>query len=506
MSAAPDGQLRSQARNGFFWAYGSFFGARLAAFGSTLVLARLLVPAQFGVVAFTLAIIAYLDNIADLGLGSALVQRADGDDRRSTSTVFWTGLATACVLVAACFLFAPALARVGPGPEVAPMLRVLSLGFVIKALANTQDLLFHRHLAFRKLAVPEWIAAIVKAAVSIVLAVVGLGAWSLVWGQLAGVAARSTVLCALSSWRPSFVVSRERLRSMLRFGLGIATVGLIGEAVSNVDYIIIGAKLGSAALGLYLLAFRIPDLLITAGFRVANTVFFPFYARLRDGFGREDREHELRRGYRQTLRLGGIVALPAGAVMAALALPLVLTLYGEEWRSSAAPLAFIALWAAWAALTSLPGALFKAIGRSWLLTLTAALELTMVLPALWFAADVSITAVAIAHAAVKVAFFVLLAFFVRSVLGVSLQQTAVSLAPGIFLGVTSALAAIGPAHLFSPPVALVTGGGMAALVYTVLLLTLFPKDARSLLGRLHHLFDAVGRRRRPAPGQPASVR
>src|SRR4029079_17342492 len=138
-------------------------------------------------------------------------------------------------------------------------------------------------------------------------------------------------------------------------GLGIAAVGLIGEAVSNIDYLIIGAKLGSAALGLYLLAFRSPHLVITGGFRVANTVFFPFYARLRDGSARQDPDEVLRRGYLQTLRLGGIVACLAGAVMAPPALPLVLTLYGEEWRSSAAPLAFIAWWAAWAALTSLPG-------------------------------------------------------------------------------------------------------------------------------------------------------
>jgi PST family polysaccharide transporter len=312
-----------------------------------------------------------------------------------------------------------------------------------------------------------------------------------VWGQLAGTAATSIVLWALSSWRPSFQVSRDRLRSMLRYGIGIAIVGVLGEAVLNADYIIIGVRLGDAALGFYLLAFRIPELVIASGFRVANTVFFPFYSRLRDesadaaATAGADRERlvtdELQRGYLQTLRIGALVAIPAGFVMASLARAIVLTLYGDRWAASATPLGLIAVWAAFSALTSLPGALFKAIGRSWILTANAVLELAMVLPALWFAAGHGINSVAAAHVGVKVAYFCVLTIIVWRVLGVTARETFSALLPGLLVGAATSLVVMVPAHMLPPAVALLVGGSIAVVVYAGLLRLCAPATFHTLV-------------------------
>jgi lipopolysaccharide exporter len=467
--------LKRRALSGFFWAYGSFFGNRLLTFAATLVLARLLVPSEFGIVAFVLAVISYVENVADLGLGSALVQRPDADEPATIATAFWAGLLVALALTAACFFAAPLVAQLGPSGGVTAMFRVLSLQFVIAALANPQELLLHRHLQFRRVAVPVWAGAFVKAAISVVLAVAGFGAWSLVWGQLAGTAATTVVLWFMSPWRPQVMVIGSRLREMLKYGSGVAVVGVIGEAVVDADYIIVGARLGAEALGLYLLAFRIPELVIASGFRVANTVFFPFYSRLRER-GDSVGDDELRHGYVRTLRLGALVALPAGLTMAALAKPIVLTLYGEEWRASVAPLAFIAIWASMSALTSLPGALFKAVGRSWLLTANSVLELVLILPTLWFAAGHGITTVAVAHAGVKIVFFCILTLVVRRVLGVPLTTSYASLLPGLLVGAITGLAAFGASHVFGaiPLLALGCGGVVAAAIYTIALRLVAP--------------------------------
>jgi PST family polysaccharide transporter len=503
--AQPTPTLKSRALTGFIWAYGSFFGNRVLTFVATLVLARLLVPSEFGVVAFVLAIISYVENVADLGLGSALVQRADADEPATISTAFWSGLTVAITLTALCFVTAPFVAELGPSGGVTAMFRVLSLQFVIAALANPQQLLLQRHLKFRRLVVPVWAGAFVKAATSVVLALIGYGAWSLVWGQLAGTAATTIVLWCMSPWRPHFTVVGSRLREMLKYGTGVAVVGVVGEAVIDADYIIVGARLGSAALGLYLLAFRIPELVIASGFRVANTVFFPFYSRLREHASSVG-DDELRRGYVRTLRFGALVALPAGFTMAALAQPIVLTLYGERWKASIAPLAGIAIWAAMSALTSMPGALFKAVGRSWLLTANSVLELTLILPTLWIAAGHGITTVAIAHAAVKITFFCILTLVVRRVLGVPLFTSYSSLLPGLLVGTATALAAFGVAHVFAsiPILALVCGGIAAAAIYTIALRVVSPgaydafttsgkRAARRAVGRRHfEASSAVG--------------
>src|SRR5512138_2409194 len=119
--------LRRRAVGGFLWSAAAFAGGKLLVFAATLVLAHVLVPSQFGLVAFALAVIYYLEYVTDLGLGAALIHRADADDPRVSSTAFWMGLAGAVVLFAASWFVAPVLGDLGPGTAVVPLFRVLAL-------------------------------------------------------------------------------------------------------------------------------------------------------------------------------------------------------------------------------------------------------------------------------------------------------------------------------------------------------------------------------------------
>ena len=158
--------------------------------------------------------------------------------------------------------------------------------------------------------------------------------------------------------------------------------------------------------------------MILSGFQVANDVLFPFYARLEEGGGRQGDE-DLRRGYLRDRPAGRRWSpCPPPSAMAALALPLVLTLYGEEWRSAADPLALVAIWAGLASLASMPGAVFKALGRSWLLTATGVMQIAILFPAIWFAANYSITAVAAAQVAEKTVSLALLGVIIGRILGI----------------------------------------------------------------------------------------
>ena len=323
-------ELGRRAFRGFMWAAASYAGGRLLVFAATLVLARLLVPDEFGLVAFALAVMHYLEYLTDLGLGAALVYRSDAEDQEVSSTAFWIGIAGGVVLFVASWFIAPVLAELGPDERVEELFRVLALYFLFTALGKAHEYRLRRRLDFRRLFWPQFLGGLVKGAVAIALAAGGSGAWSLIIGQLAGALTQSVALWSVHPWRPSFVIARDRLPAMLRFGLGIVAVGLLGQGARNFDYLIVGAKLGAVALGLYYLAFRLPELVILSGFQVANEVLFPFYARLREGV--VEGAAELRRGYLQTVRLGSMVAFPAAFAMAALALPLVLTLV---WRGVA---------------------------------------------------------------------------------------------------------------------------------------------------------------------------
>jgi PST family polysaccharide transporter len=478
--------LGRRAFTGFVWAVASFAGGKLLVFAATLVLARLLVPSEFGLVAFALAVINYLDYLTDLGLGAALIYRSDADDPRVSSTAFWIGVVGAVLLFGASWIVAPLLAHIGPGQKVVPLFRVLALQFLFSALGKAHENRLRRSMQFRRLFAPEFAGGLVKGVVSVVLAATGAGAWSLVIGQLAGTLCQSIGLWIVHPFRPGFVVSRRHVAPMMRFGLGIVAVGLLGQGAKNFDYVVVGARLGAVALGVYYLAFRLPELVILSGFQVANDVLFPFYARLRDGPA-QGADDELRRGYLQTVRLGAMLAWPAALGMAALALPLVLVFYGEPWRAAAHPLALVAIWAGLASLASMPGTIFKALGRSWLLTATGLMQIAILFPAIWFAAPYGITAVAASQVAEKIVSLALLGVVIGRILRIPWYATFTAGAPALGLSALVAAALYGLSSVASPVVALAIGLPLGALLYVGLLRRLLPEGFRMLTAPLREL-------------------
>jgi lipopolysaccharide exporter len=471
--------LSRKAVVGFVWAAASYAGGRLLVFAATLVLARLLVPEEFGLVAFALAVIHYLEYLTDLGLGAALVYRSDAEDPKVSSTAFWIGIAGGVVLFCVSWVIAPVLGSIGPDERVVDLFRVLSLYFLFTALGKAHEYRLRRRLEFRKLFWPQFLGGLAKGVVSIVLAVGGAGAWSLIIGQLAGALLQSAALWAVHPWRPSFAISHSHVRPMLRFGLGIVAVGLLGQGANNFDYLIVGAKLGAVALGVYYLAFRLPELVILSGFQVANDVLFPFYARLKEGDVHGD--EELRRGYLETVRLGSMVAFPAAFAMASLALPLVLTLYGQEWRAAAEPLALVSIWAGLASLASMPGAVFKALGRSWLLAATGIMQIAILFPAILVAANYSITAVAAAQVAEKTVSLALLGVIIGRILGIPWYSTFTAGAPALALSALMAGALYPLTTTLPPALALAIGIPFAALVYLALLRRFVPDGFKKLV-------------------------
>jgi lipopolysaccharide exporter len=473
--------LGRRAFRGLIWAGAADAIGKLLVFAATLVLARLLVPSEFGLVAFCLSIIYALDYVSDLGLGSALIYRADAEDPRVSSTAFWIGIVGSLILYGICWLIAPLLADVGPGDEVVGLFRVLALQFPAAALGKAHEYRLRRALDFQTLFAPRLANGLTKGLLSIGLAVGGVGAMSLVIGQVAGWLVQSIGLWLVHPFRPGLVIARRELSSMMRFGLGIVAVGVLGQGAKNFDYIIVGAKLGATALGVYYLAFRLPELVILTGFRVAGDVLFPFYARLR-GARVDDIDDDLRRGYLQTIRLGAMVAWPVAFGLAALALPLVLTLYGEEWRAAAVPMAWVALWAGLASLATMPGAVFKALGRSWLLTATGVMQIAILFPAIWFAAPYGIAAVAACQVGEKIISLTLLGVITGRVLSLPWYATFQAAAPALGLsalmgGTLYALAATVP-----PGAALAVGIPLGAALYLVLLRQVVP-DGFGLLAR-----------------------
>ena len=354
--------IASRTLRGAAWAYGSYVGGRVLVLASTALLARLLAPAEFGLVALALIFIALLETVADLGLSQSLVIVRD-DVLEHADTVFTASVLVGTGLACATAAIAPLAALFFHEPQLVGLLPVLGANFLLRSLGTTHYALAQRRSEFRSRTAAELADVAVRGLVGIALALSGLGAWSLVLGYLAGTAALTLVLWVRVPWRPSLRLRRDHLRTLWRFGGALTGLDVVAAVIANVDYVFVGRVLGPASLGLYSLGFRIPELLILNLSVVAGQVLFPAFATL-------DRD-ALRRAYLTSLRYTLMVALPAAAGLAVLAEPLTLALFGDAWHGAISATQVLTLYALGVAIGMPAGSAYKALGRVKVLLLLA---------------------------------------------------------------------------------------------------------------------------------------
>lgn len=385
--------LGTTAARAVLWNYASFASGKVLVLVTLAVLARLLTPAEFGIVGFATLALAYLAVLKDLGLGGALIQRKD-DTEEAAQTVYTLNLLLGAFLTAATFLAAPLVAGFFDEPLVTPILRVLSVSFLIEALGSVHLVLLARRLDFKRRLVPDIGRSLIKGAVSITAAAMGMGVWSLVWGQLAGVTASSILVRLVVPWRPRLVIHRRLVRPLLGFGMPLVIVNIQYAVWANLDYVVIGRFLGDAALGVYTLAYRLPELLIHSIWRVVAGAAFPFFSTL------QDEPDLLRRGFLKTIRYSQLLVVPLALGLIITAEPAVGALFGDQWSEAVPIMRILALFTLIASVGYNAGDVYKAIGKSGILAKLGIIDLVVLAPALIVAAPHGIVAVAWTHTAV----------------------------------------------------------------------------------------------------------
>ncbi|MGH9481319.1 MAG: oligosaccharide flippase family protein, partial [Terriglobales bacterium] len=348
---------------GLFWASSSFLLGKLLVFGAVVILARLLAPQAFGQVALAVSTVTVLEILGTLGLTSALIFE-ERDVQPAADVCFWVTLATSLLETALAWVLAPRLAAFFHEPVLRPMLRGLSACLVLMALGNTHDALLRRRLAFRTKLLPDLGQAAAKSLASLALALAGFGAWSLIWGQVAGTAVASAVLWWVTPWRPRARWHAAVARRMRAYAQHIYLLDGSSVLLSNLDTLTIGRMVSDVALGFYTLAFRVPEVLLLSVINVITRVVFPAFSRLQDDRAR------LRATLLETSRYTTLLTLPIAAGMALLAPDLVYGVYGWHWGPSIPVLRILALYAGLRCITHHFGDAYKAIGRPDVLTRT----------------------------------------------------------------------------------------------------------------------------------------
>ncbi|MCK6624171.1 MAG: MOP flippase family protein [Anaerolineae bacterium] len=349
--------LTKASAKGVFWINADRVMGQILGLISTAILARLLIPADFGLVAMANLVTNLMNLITELGLAEAIIQREELEERHK-STAFWVNMISGCVLACVTVLTAPLAAWFFESPDLQPILSVLSLSFVFGTFGSVQEALFIRRMQFQVVAMARISYTVIRVVITIILALAGLGVWSLVIGNLAGTLTGSGLMWIFSSWRPKLILSRDGLGELLRFSLNLVGARVMGYFGNKIADILVGKFLGPAALGVYSIASNITWVLRAQLATSVTEATFPAFASIQQD------DERLRRGYIKLVKYISLVTFPAMVGLIIVAPEFVQIVYGSKWQEVVLPLQILCFGAAFSTLGIINGPIQKAKGRT----------------------------------------------------------------------------------------------------------------------------------------------
>ena len=329
-------QVGQKARRGISWNLAGAVVTNAMRLVVVVVLGRLLDPGEFGVVAAALSVTVILHNLRDLGIGPALIQRAE-IDRAHVATAFAVATYLGVGIAAALALAAPLIGELYGIPESIDVLRALGAIFVLRGIATVSSVMCQRAMRFRAIAIVDAATYAAGAAASMLLAAAGAGPWSLVGGYLLEEALAAVFYLRL--YRPPLTlrIDRARLSELLGFGASQSVIQLAGILATYGDNFVVGHSLGKYALGYYTRAYdliKLPSAIFT---NIVGNVLFPAFSRLQHDPAR------LASGLRRITFLNALVLLPASAVLIATAPEVIRLLMGPSWSAAVGPFQILAI-------------------------------------------------------------------------------------------------------------------------------------------------------------------
>jgi PST family polysaccharide transporter len=451
---APEPRRDRSALHSLLWAGLSFGSTKIAVFVATLVLARILVPEDFGVVAAAMSMIALFEIGLDLGVGSALIRDQERGITSRVQTAFTLNLAFGVVLTGLFVALAPAIAAYFRVPEETDVFRVLAFYLLVRAAGQVHDAVLRRDLSFRLRTRTELARAGVRLVVSVVLALLGAGVWSLVIGLLAAEVAGTVVNWLLVRFRPRFTLDRSAARTLLSFGLAMVAVQALSVLSSNADYLAVGGLLGPDDLGQYTIAYRLPELLIDNVYWIFSSIALPWYSRARTHAADSFRETMLR-----ALTLLTLFGFPMGTALALVARDAVPLLFSEQWLPAVLPMALLALAGGVSAIGFASGDIFPALGRPGLLLRLDLVVAVIEIAGYFLVARHGIVAVAVVNLVVASVYAAIRLLVANRLVGTDARDCWRALRPALAVSAGMATCAV--------PVLLLMDRGIASLALVI---------------------------------------
>lgn len=293
----------------------------------SIILARLLVPEDYGTIAIASTMVSILTSVVQSSFNTPLVQKKDLSDIDASSS-FYVMLFISIVLYTLLFFFAPLIARIYNMSDLRRIIRVLSLVLVIGAWNSVQLAYIYRNFRFRQSMIINIFAVIIQGSTGILLAFAGYGVWSLVFSALANTLFTAVCYPICNRWVPKLCFSLNCVRNLWKVGLPLLGAELLTITSSNINPMIIGLRFSGSELGAYQKGYSIPSTLINGSISACNVVFLPAMSKIQDEIGK------LKELLKNGVRLVCFIVVPVSLGLCAVSEDFILIFLGKQWHEA----------------------------------------------------------------------------------------------------------------------------------------------------------------------------
>lgn len=349
--------LKKNTVSGFFWRFAERCGAQLVSFVVSIVLARLLSPDDYGVIALVTVFITLSQVFIDSGMGNALIQKKNSDDL-DFSSVFFFNIFICSILYILLFIGAPFIAAVYSNEQLTAIIRVLGIVVIVSALKNVQQAYVSKHMMFKKFFFATLGGTLIAAIIGIIMAYQGFGVWALVAQQIVNVTIDTIVLWCTVNWKPQMQFSFERIKDLYSYGWKLLVSSIINTLYDNLRQLIIGKLYSSADLAYYNRGKQFPNLAVNNINASIDSVLLPALAM------EQDNKQNVKNMTRRAIKTSSYFMWPIMVGMAVTAEPIVRILLTEKWISAVPYLRIFCVVSAFQPIQTSNLNAIKAVGRS----------------------------------------------------------------------------------------------------------------------------------------------
>ena len=488
LSGDAPGSMGGTAARGVIWTTLASLANRLSGLLLFLVLARLLLPAEFGVLAAATVFVALSRTLADAGLTRTLVQRSHLRAAHLDSALLVTG-GLGALFGIAMLVSAPLVAKLYQMPDLQPVLMALAVIPLVAGLLSVPESILRRQLRFRSVAARNVFAAVLSDIIGIVLALLGAGVWALVAQTISSAVIAAVVLWVSVRWRPGRAWERTAITELLGFGSHVLGISLLSFLNRRAGELIIGITLGPVALGFFSVGMRI--LTLTLDILVYNfgRVALPVFSRVADDAAR------LARAYLRTTEMTTLAAFPAFAMLALFGNQLAPVVFGSQWRDAGPTVSILALIGPAQSLAVFTNTLMLAVGRSGLALRWSAVNAAVFVVGFVVASPFGMTTVAVTYTTLAWVLMFVGIHLVRGISAVTFADQARTLSVPVLgcLAMAPVVVLLDVLTDLGPVEQLLVGGPLALAAYAAVAVPTRLSLIKDLLRQV------VGRRPRPVP-------